>query len=39
MGAPVTTIVAYDLKFYEKQPKLLPFNLRQFLLCEFPQQF
>ena len=26
MSAPVTAIVAYDLKFYEKQPKLLPFN-------------
>src|SRR5262245_12268669 len=28
MNAPVTVIVAYDLKFYEKQPKLLPFNPR-----------
>jgi len=28
MGAPVTAIVAYDLKFYEKQPKLLPYNPR-----------
>lgn len=26
MSAPVTAIVAYDLKFYEKQPILLPFN-------------
>jgi 3-hydroxypropanoate dehydrogenase len=26
LGAPVTAIVAYDLKFYEKQPKLLPHN-------------
>jgi 3-hydroxypropanoate dehydrogenase len=26
MGAPVTAIVAYDLKFYDKQPKLLPYN-------------
>jgi 3-hydroxypropanoate dehydrogenase len=28
MTAPVTAIVAYDLKFYEKQPKLLPHNPR-----------
>jgi 3-hydroxypropanoate dehydrogenase len=26
MGAPVTAIVAYDLKFYEKLPKLFPHN-------------
>jgi len=26
MTAPVTAIVAYDLKFYEKQPKLFPQN-------------
>jgi 3-hydroxypropanoate dehydrogenase len=26
MSAPVTTIVAYDLKFYEKLPKLFPQN-------------
>jgi 3-hydroxypropanoate dehydrogenase len=26
MTAPVTAIVAYDLKFYEKQPKLFPHN-------------
>ena len=28
MSAAVTVIVAYDLKFYEKQPKLLPDNPR-----------
>jgi len=28
MSAPVTAIVAYDLKFYDKQPKLLPHNPR-----------
>lgn len=28
MSAPITVIVAYDLKFYEKQPKLLPHNPR-----------
>jgi len=28
LGAPVTVVVAYDLKFYEKQPKLLPHNPR-----------
>ena len=28
VGAPVTAVVAYDLKFYEKQPKLLPYNPR-----------
>ena len=26
MSAPVTAIVAYDLKFYEKMPKLFPHN-------------
>jgi 3-hydroxypropanoate dehydrogenase len=26
MTAPVTAIVAYDLKFYEKQPRLFPHN-------------
>ena len=26
MKAPVTAIVAYDLKFYEKMPRLLPHN-------------
>src|SRR2546421_10444151 len=26
MSAPVTTILAYDLKFYEKLPKLFPQN-------------
>jgi len=26
--APITAIVAYDLKFYDKQPKLLPHNPR-----------
>ena len=26
MTAPVTVIVAYDLKFYEKLPKLFPYN-------------
>jgi 3-hydroxypropanoate dehydrogenase len=26
MSAPVTAIVAYDLKFFEKQPKLFPHN-------------
>ncbi len=26
MAAPVTAIVAYDLKFYEKLPKLFPHN-------------
>jgi 3-hydroxypropanoate dehydrogenase len=26
MSAPVTVIVAYDLKFYEKLPKLFPHN-------------
>ena len=26
MAAPVTVIVAYDLKFYEKMPKLFPHN-------------
>jgi 3-hydroxypropanoate dehydrogenase len=26
MAAPVTVIVAYDLKFYEKLPKLFPHN-------------
>jgi 3-hydroxypropanoate dehydrogenase len=26
MGAPVTAIVAYDLKFYEKLPRLFPHN-------------
>src|SRR5262249_43079305 len=28
MSAPVTAIIAYDLKFYEKQPILLPHNPR-----------
>jgi 3-hydroxypropanoate dehydrogenase len=28
MTAPVTVIVAYDLKFYEKLPKLFPHNTR-----------
>lgn len=28
MSAPVTAIIAYDLKFYEKQPKLAPQNPR-----------
>jgi 3-hydroxypropanoate dehydrogenase len=28
MTAPVTAIVAYDLKFYEKMPKLFPHNPR-----------
>jgi len=28
LAAPVTAIVAYDLKFYERQPKLLPHNPR-----------
>jgi len=27
MSAPVTAIVGYDLKFYEKMPKLAPHNL------------
>jgi 3-hydroxypropanoate dehydrogenase len=27
MAAPVTAIIAYDLKFYEKMPKLFPHNL------------
>jgi 3-hydroxypropanoate dehydrogenase len=38
LGAPVTAIVAYDLKFYEKQPKLLPHNpkMRQ-LFADSPQ--
>jgi len=26
MAAPVTVIVAYDLQFYEKLPKLFPLN-------------
>jgi len=26
MSAPVTAIVAYDLRFYEKLPKLAPHN-------------
>ena len=26
MAAPVTVIIAYDLKFYEKLPKLFPHN-------------
>src|ERR1043165_4662246 len=26
MAAPVTVIVAYDLKFYEKLPRLFPYN-------------
>jgi len=38
MTAPATAIVAYDLKFYEKQPKLLPHNpkMRQ-LFADSPQ--
>jgi 3-hydroxypropanoate dehydrogenase len=38
LGAPVTAIVAYDLKFYEKQPKLLPYNpkMRE-LFAESPE--
>jgi 3-hydroxypropanoate dehydrogenase len=26
MSAPVTVIIAYDLQFYEKLPKLFPHN-------------
>jgi nitroreductase len=26
MTAPVTVIIAYDLKFYEKRPRLFPHN-------------
>lgn len=38
MTAPVTTIVAYDLKFYEKLPKLFPHNPRMAtLFAENPQ--
>jgi 3-hydroxypropanoate dehydrogenase len=38
MAAPVTVIIAYDLKFYDKLPKLLPHNPRmRELFVDAPQ--